>query len=348
LTECRRQRVPEIMISPRTVDFLIPVFNEGASLHGFHARLSEATAGLPYTFRFLYVNDGSSDDSVKVLAELGAADSRVRAINLTRNFGHQAALSAGLDVCNADAVIMMDGDGEHPPSLVPEMLRLFESGYDIVHTQRLDHGRGGFFLKRLTSRGFYWTINRLGETRIAEGSADFRLMSQEAVRALRQLPEYHRFYRGMVQWIGFSSVVLPFVPEERIAGKSKYSLRKMLRLAADGMFSFSLAPLRLGLLLGGVFLLLAGAEIAYVLSFWLRGTNSKLVPGWSSLIVVITVSSGFSMFLTGILGIYVGMIFQEVKRRPLYLVKGWTRDAQPITHEVAKDLAAADHGDARE
>jgi len=151
-----------------------------------------------------------------------------------------------------------------------------------------------------------------------------------------------------VQWIGFSSVVLPFVPEERIAGKSKYSLRKMLRLAADGMFSFSLAPLRLGLLLGGVFLLLAGAEIAYVLSFWLRGTNSKLVPGWSSLIVVITVSSGFSMFLTGILGIYVGMIFQEVKRRPLYLVKGWTRDAQPITHEVAKDLAAADHGDARE
>jgi polyisoprenyl-phosphate glycosyltransferase len=178
------------------------------------------------------------------------------------------------------------------------------------------------------------------------------LMSRDAVKALRQLPEYHRFYRGMVQWIGFSSVVVPFVPEERIAGKSKYSLRKMLRLAADGMFSFSLAPLRLGLLIGGVFLLLAGAEIAYVLSFWLRGTNAKLVPGWSSLIVVITVSSGISMFLTGILGIYVGMIFQEVKRRPLYLVKGWTRDSEriapPIAHDVAKDLATAEHGDAHE
>jgi dolichol-phosphate mannosyltransferase len=337
------------MTSLRTVDFLIPVFNEGASLRGFHTRLSEATAGLQYRFRFLYVNDGSSDNSVAVLAELTAADTRVRAINLTRNFGHQAALSAGLDACNSDAVIMMDGDGEHPPNLVPEMLRLFESGYDIVHTQRLDHGRGGFFLKRLTSRGFYWTINRLGETRIAEGSADFRLMSQEAVTALRQLPEYHRFYRGMVQWIGFSSVVLPFVPEQRIAGKSKYSLRKMLRLAADGMFSFSLAPLRLGLLIGGVFLLLAGAEIAYVLSFWLRGNTTKLVPGWSSLIVVITVSSGFSMFLTGILGIYVGMIFQEVKRRPLYLVKGWTREPvpSPATSEVAKDFAAVDNGDAR-
>ncbi len=334
------------MTSLRTVDFLIPVFNEGASLHGFHARLTEATAGLPCIFRFLYINDGSSDDSIKVLAELSAADARVRAINLTRNFGHQAALSAGLDACDADAVIMMDGDGEHPPSLVPEMLRLFESGYDIVHTRRLDRGRDGFFLKKLTSRGFYWTINRLGETQITEGSADFRLMSHEAVRALRQLPEYHRFYRGMVQWIGFSSVVLPFVPEERIAGKSKYSLRKMLRLAADGMFSFSLAPLRLGLLIGGVFLLLAGAEIAYVLSFWLRGTNSKLVPGWSSLIVVITVSSGISMFLTGILGIYVGMIFQEVKRRPLYLVKGWTRE--PVTHGISKGAAASEHRDARE
>jgi dolichol-phosphate mannosyltransferase len=286
---------------------------------------------------------------VKVLAELSAADPRVRAVNLTRNFGHQAALSAGLDACDADAVIMMDGDGEHPPSLVPEMLRRFESGYDIVHTQREDRGRGGLFLKKLTSRGFYWTINRLGETQIAEGSADFRLMSREAVMALRQLPEYHRFYRGMVQWIGFSSVVLPFVPESRIAGKSKYSLRKMLRLASDGMFSFSLAPLRLGLLLGWIFLLLAGVEIAYVLSFWFRGTSSKLVPGWSSLIVVITVSSAFSMFLTGILGIYVGMIFQEVKRRPLYLVKGWTRDAsrgaQPA-RDAATDLAASEREDA--
>lgn len=323
-----RRRAHKNVTSTRTVDFLIPVFNEGASLRGFHARLSEATAGLAYTFRFLYLNDGSSDDSQEVLAELSAADPRIQPIHLTRNFGHQAALSAGLDMCDADAVVMMDGDGEHPPSLVPEMLRLFESGYDIVHTQRLDAGRGGFFLKTLTSRGFYWTINRLGETRIAEGTADFRLMSRDAVKGLRQLPEYHRFYRGMVQWIGFSSVVLPFVPESRIAGKSKYSLKKMLRLAADGMFSFSLAPLRLGLLIGGVFLLLAGAEIGYVLSFWLRGASARLVPGWSSLIVVITVSSGISMLLIGILGIYVGMIFQEVKRRPLYLVKGWPPDTK--------------------
>src|SRR5260370_41134293 len=156
----------------------------------------------------------------------------------------------------------------------------------------------------------------------------------------------------MGQWIGFSSVVLPFVPEARIAGKSKYTLRKMIRLAADGIFSFSLAPLRLALLIGAGFLLLAGAEIAYVLNFWLRGSTSSLVPGWSSLIVMITVSSAISMFLTGILGIYVGMIFQEVKRRPIYLVKGRTRDSvrgtHPTTPDVSNESAPGDHRDARE
>ena len=337
------------MTSPRTVAVVVPVFNEGESLHGFHSRLTKATEGLPYSFRFLCVNDGSGDNTMDLVADLRATDARVCPINLSRNFGHQATLSAGLDACNADAVVMIDGDGEHPPSLIPEMLQLFESGYDIVHTQRIDRGRGGFFLKNLAGKGFYWTISRLGETQIAEGSADFRLMSRDAVNALRQLPEYHRFYRGMVQWIGFSSVTLPFMPAERIAGKSKNSLRKMLHLAGDGMFSFSLAPLRLGLLIGAILLLLAGAELVYVLSFWFQGDTSSLVPGWSSLIVILTVSSGISMLLIGILGIYIGMIFQEVKRRPVYLVKGWTPSAgrvgRPGSQDVSDFSEAADHED---
>ncbi len=337
------------MTSPRTVDVVVPVFNEGETLQGFHARLAEATAGLPHLFRFLYVNDGSSDNSSEVLAKLSTADARIHPIHLSRNFGHQAALSAGLDGCNADVVIMIDGDGEHPPNLIPEMLRLFESGYDIVQTQRVDRGRGGYLLKNLTSRGFYWAINHLGQTRIVEGSADFRLMSREAVNALRQLREYHRFYRGMVQWIGYKLVILPYVPNDRIAGKSKYSLQKMLRLAADGIFSFSLAPLRLGLLIGAVFLLLAGAEMIYVLSFWLRGATSSLVPGWSSVIVVLTVSSGIAMLLIGILGIYIGMIFEEVKRRPVYLIRGWTPESQPIAQSMGQDASnvpvAPDHRD---
>jgi dolichol-phosphate mannosyltransferase len=304
------------------IDFIIPVFNEGPALERFHAALASVVANLTkYSCRFFYVNDGSSDDTSTVLHRISQSDPRVAPIELSRNFGHQAAISAGLDAFDADAVIMMDGDGEHPPQLVPELLHLYESGYDIVQTQRIDSGRKGFFLKRVTSSMFYGLINRMGETNVVSGAADFRLLSREAANALRSLPEYHRFYRAMVQWIGFRSVIVPYTPAQRIEGRSKYSLRKMMRLAQDGMFSFSQAPLRLGFVIGTGFILLAAAEIIYVLSFWFRGETSRLVPGWSSLMVVLTVSSGTTMFLMGILGFYIGMIFEEVKRRPVYLVR---------------------------
>ena len=306
---------------PMRLDFVIPLYNEGPSLGGFHAALLEALAPLSHELRFLYVDDGSSDDTGKILAALAQADARVAPITLSRNFGHQAALSAGLAAATADAVVMMDGDGEHPPALVPEMLRLYEAGYDVVQTQRLDRGRSGLRFKRASGAAFYWLINRLGETRIAEGAADFRLLSRDAVHALRQLPEYHRFYRGMVEWIGFRSVILPYTPAPRLGGSSKYSLRKMLRLAGDGMFSFSLAPLRLAIVIGLLFLLLLAVEVVYVLSYFVRGEEHALVPGWSSLMLMLTMSSAISMLLLGILGFYVGMIFQEVKRRPVYVVR---------------------------
>jgi dolichol-phosphate mannosyltransferase len=278
------------------IDFIIPVFNEGPALERFHASLISVLANLSkHSFRFFYVNDGSSDNSAEVLGSMASRDPRIFAIELSRNFGHQAAISAGLDAFDADALIMMDGDGEHPPQLVPEMLQLFDSGYDIVQTQRIDTERKGFFLKRITSALFYSLINRMGETNVVSGAADFRLLSRDAAEALRRLPEYHRFYRAMVQWIGFRSVILPYTPAQRIEGRSKYSLRKMLRLAKDGIFSFSQAPLRLGFVVGTVFILLAVAEVIYVLSFWFRGDTSKLVPGWSSLMMVLTVSSGTTM-----------------------------------------------------
>ena len=302
------------------LDFIIPVYNESAGLRAFHTSLLEALASLPYELRFFYVDDGSTDDTGAILSELARADARIQPIALSRNFGHQAALSAGLDAASgADAVLMMDGDGQHPPTLAPEMVRLFEAGYDVVQTQRLD--RGSLRFKRASGAAFYWLINRLGETRIPEGAADFRLLSRDAVNALRQLGEYHRFYRGLVEWIGFRSVILPYTPAPRLAGRSHYSLRKMLRLAGDGLFSFSLAPLRLAIVIGMLFLLLLAVEIVYVLSFWIRGTEHSLVPGWSSLMIMLTMSSGIFMILLGILGFYVGMIFQEVKHRPVYVVR---------------------------
>jgi glycosyltransferase involved in cell wall biosynthesis len=316
----------------KRIDLIVPVYNESGGLASFHNGLRSALSGLPYLFRVLYVNDGSSDETANVLAALAQRDPQVYPIELSRNFGHQAALSAGLDACVADAVIMMDGDGEHPPELIPEMLRLYELGYDIVQTQRIDTGRRGVTVKRITGRAFYWLISRLGETAVLEGAADYRLLSGNAVAALRQMPEYHRFFRGMVSWIGFPSVILPYRPAARLAGKSKYSLKKMLRLAADGMFSFSLAPLRLALVGGCGFLFLAFLEALYVLSFFFRGMQDRLVPGWSSLMIVLLVSSGASMLVMGILGAYIGMIFQEAKRRPVYL--GRAAKPSPVNFEV--------------
>jgi hypothetical protein len=215
----------------------------------------------------------------------------------------------------------MDGDGQHPPSLIPEMLRLHKAGYDVVQTQRLDDVQSGSFFKRATSALFYRLVSFVGEVDLSPGASDFRLLSRPALEALRSLPEYHRFVRGMIAWIGFPNVMLPYKPSARLAGKPKYSLKRMLSLAADGFFSFSLVPLWIGLLLGAVFILLAATELAYTTYVWFGGHREQLVPGWASLVLILTIASAITMVLQGILGIYVGMIFKEVKRRPIYIVK---------------------------
>jgi dolichol-phosphate mannosyltransferase len=215
---------------------------------------------------------------------------------------------------------MMDGDGQHPPELIQEMLRLYQEGFDIVQTQRGDFIRSSNTFKRWTSRAFYRFISRAGEIQLAPGTADFRLISRQVLHALQQMKEYHRFIRGMTSWLGFRTAILPYEAGTRMAGETKYSLRKMVRLAADGLFSFSLVPLRLGIAVGCLFLLLAIAELSYVAVFWLLRDPRELVPGWSSLILMVTLGNGITMVLLGFIGIYVGMIFQEVKRRPIYVI----------------------------
>jgi glycosyltransferase involved in cell wall biosynthesis len=310
-------------VSPQkitTVDLVIPVFNEAGVVEQTHARIASALAGLPYEFHILYVDDGSRDGTDRSLAELARQDPRISPIFLSRNFGHQAAISAGLDAAHSDAVITMDGDGQHPPEMISEMLRLMEQGYDIVQTQRMDEAQPASF-KKWTSGQFYRLINSISGTPILPGAADFRALSRQAVDALKSMPEYHRFLRGMVAWIGYPTVILPYQPAERISGQSKYSLSKMFRLAMDAIFSFSLVPLYIGLSMGGVLLFLAFAEMIYVLSFWVTGRTSNLAPGWSSLMFIILIVGGMLMVLLGFIGVYVGYIFQEVKRRPIYLLK---------------------------
>jgi dolichol-phosphate mannosyltransferase len=248
------------------------------------------------------------------------SNSQVSLIELSRNFGHQTALTAGLDYADGDVVLTMDGDGQHPPELIPTLLKLFERGNEVVLTQRIS-SEGVVPFKKYTSRFFYSFINRISDLDLIPASADFRLLSKNVVHGIRNMREQHRFLRGMVAWMGYSVAIQPFEAPERIAGRSKYSVVKMLRFARDAIFSFSLAPVWFSFFLGSIFILFTILESIYVLSFWLSEKQNLLEPGWSSLMFVILFMGGLIFILLGIIGYYVGLVFQEVKKRPLYFVK---------------------------
>jgi glycosyltransferase involved in cell wall biosynthesis len=304
-----------------TIDIVVPLYNEEQVVVAFHSRLMNVVASLrrEHAVRIYYVNDGSTDGTRAELEKLAAHDVDVTIVELSRNFGHQAALSAGLDMASADIVVTLDGDGQHPPELIAEMVALYRSGYDVVLTQRATADLPRF--KRWTSAAFYYLLSAIADTRIPPGSADYRLLSRQALTALGTMREYHRFLRGMVAWTGYRTVMLPYAEGRRLGGTSKYSPWRMVRLAADATFSFSLIPLRIALVVGMCFLALAGAEAFYVLSFWLTGRQHVLVPGWSSLMFMVLIVGAALMIAVGLVGIYVGYIFQEVKRRPIYLLR---------------------------
>lgn len=303
-----------------SVQLIIPIYNEEGVVEHTHKRIMDAVDGLPYNIGLIYVDDGSRDKTAETLREICRQDARVRLLQLSRNFGHQAALTAGMDAASADIIVTLDGDGQHPPEMIPQMLELVIQGYDVVQTQRIDELQPASF-KKWTSGLFYSLLNILSGTRVLPGAADFRALSWQALKALRSMPEYHRFLRGMVSWIGYKTIILPYHVGRRIGGVSKYSLPKMLRLALDAIFSFSLVPLYIGLAFGGVLFCLAGLEMIYVLSFWIRGDTSSLAPGWSSLMFVILLVGGMLTALLAFIGLYVGYIFQQIKGRPVYLVK---------------------------
>lgn len=303
------------------VDIVIPVFNEAEAIEQTYADICRVVNSLPYRFRFIYVDDGSNDGTVNTLRKLADKDPRISLLQLSRNFGHQAALTAGMDASRGDVMISMDGDGQHPPGMISQMITLIREGFDIVQAQRMDDD-GSLSFKKFTSNLFYWLINKISGTQVLQGAADFRALSRNALDGLRSMKEYHRFLRGMISWMGYNSVILPYHEPARVAGKSKYSIGKMIRLASDAIFSFSLAPLYIGLSTGLMFFVLAVTQLVYVLTLWLTGHTERVVAGWSSLMGVLLIASGIIMILLGFIGVYVGYIFQEVKRRPVYLLKG--------------------------
>ena len=303
------------------VSVIIPVFNEDENIEPLVDALKKVLPA-EIDHELIFVNDGSTDRSIYILRSLSREDRAIRYISFSRNFGHQAALRAGLEAATGDCIVMMDGDFQHPPSFVPALIAEYEKGFDIVATKRLpaEPGSPGSvpLAKRLTSRLFYALANALSDTKIEPGSADFRLLSRRARDSLLSMKEQNLFLRGALPWTGLPSTEITYTPERRRSGESKYTLSKMFSLALDGITSFSVKPLRLTSIAG---LFISGAGFAYALyALIIRLATDRTVEGWTSILISVLIIGGIQLLSLGIIGEYLGKLFMEAKGRPHYIV----------------------------
>jgi dolichol-phosphate mannosyltransferase len=302
------------------VSVVSPVYQEEAGIEEFHRRLTESLEPLSDTlaFEIVYVNDGSTDRSRDLLEKLVAHDDRVRVVDLSRNFGHQVALSAGVDHARGDAVVVIDSDLQDPPEVIPELIQRWRDGFKVVYGVRT-HRAGETRFKLWTSKVYYGLIDRVSEVPLPRQAGDFRLLDRTVVDVLARMPERNRYVRGMVAWAGFAQCAVEYERDPRYAGETKYTLRKMTRLAFDGVTSFSDRPLRLATQLGLVVMAAAFAFAAWVIvgSIVDPGGGNR---GWPSLMAVVALLGGIQLLCIGVLGEYVGRIYRETKGRPLYVV----------------------------
>jgi polyisoprenyl-phosphate glycosyltransferase len=300
-----------------TLSLVLPVFNEEEVLPALLERLRALLERLELPTEVIFVDDGSADRTLALLKDAARADPRLRILSLSRNFGHQPAITAGLDHALGEAVVVMDGDLQDPPEVVLELVARWREGFDVVHARRKRRDRDSAF-KALTARGFYRLFALIVPIPTVQDAGDFRLMSRRVVLAMRGLEETHRFLRGLVSWVGFRQTVVEYDRPERAAGTTKFSVGKMARFAMDGITSFSTVPLRLatyvGLLVGAVSLVVA---VWAAIQHFIRHVT---IQGWTSLIIVISLIAAAQFLLLGIVGSYVGRIYEQVKRRPLYIV----------------------------
>ncbi len=295
---------------------VVPVFNEEENIPELYRRLTAVLPEAAASWEVLFVDDGSRDGSWGLIAQLAREDPHVRGLRFSRNFGHQMAFAAGLDYARGRAVVIMDADLQDPPELIPELVAKHRQGFEVVYAVRAAR-RGETAFKRLTAKVFYRLLARLTAVGIPLDTGDFRLMGPRAVEAFRRLPERHRFTRGLVAWLGFSQTGVSYERAPRFAGQTKYPLRKMLRFAADAITSFSHVPLQLATWLGFLVSALAFLYILVVIALKFAGVSW---PGYTSLMAAILFLGGAQLVMVGLLGEYVGRIYDEVKRRPLYLV----------------------------
>lgn len=296
---------------------IVPVFNESAVIQAFYDRARPALAAIPgVDYELIFVDDGSHDDSYHQLAALAARDPRMRVIKFSRNFGHQVAITAGLDRARGDCIVVIDADLQDPPEVIGEMVQQWRAGYDIVYGVRADRAGEGP-LKLLTASVFYRLLNRITKINIPVDVGDFRLISRRAADELRQLREKDRFVRGLVSWIGFSQTGVNYHREKRYAGETKYPYRKMIKFALDGVTSFSTMPLKIATWMGYGASFLA---FLYLVSVFVQRLLGHTVQGWATIMVALLFLGGVQLICLGIIGEYVGRIFNESKARPLYVI----------------------------
>ena len=312
------------MFSTPFLSIVIPCFNEFGNLNALMARLTAVLTDELSDYEIIFVDDGSSDNTFELITEINSKNKRVCGLALSRNFGHQIALAAGLHHSRGTIVITMDGDLQHPPEIIPELVSMYQQGFDIVNTLRTDTDGVGR-MKKTTSKLFYKILNRLSEIHLDSGAADFRLMSRKAVDAYAQFDEKDRFTRGLIGWMGFSQAVIKYKAESRYAGTSKYTLKRMIHFALDGVTSFSSKPLRIAAY-SGIIVSLVG--LFYALYAIIQHFRGDTIQGWTSLLITVLVLGGVQLLSLGIIGEYISRIFNESKSRPLYFIKNTT----PLSH----------------
>jgi glycosyltransferase involved in cell wall biosynthesis len=302
----------------RRISIVVPVYNEEKVIEIFYQEVLQNIKLLPYDYELIFVDDGSTDATPLILERIINGDPKVRAFVLSKNFGHQFALTCGLDHAGGDVVVTMDGDLQHPPEMLPALIAKWEEGFEIVQTIRINT-EGVSWIKRLTSNLFYKIINLISQIEITEGMSDFRLMDQKVVASFDQFKERTRFIRGIMGLIGYKKAFLEFVAPRRRAGESKFSFQKMLHFALDGITSFSNLPLRISLYMG-----LLAAATSFILTLhilYIKIFTNEAIPGWATLGAGIFFLVGVQFIFFGIIGEYIARIFEEIKQRPLYIIK---------------------------
>jgi len=304
----------------KLISIVAPVFNEEESIGFFYKELSDVLEGLDqYSFEIIFVVDKCSDNTLEILINIAKQDARVIVVGLSRRFGHQMSLVAGIDQCSGDACIMMDSDLEHPPAFIPNILEKYEEGFDIVHTKR-EYVKGVGFFKSITSKIFYKFLNSLSDEKLGENSADFRLISRKVIDVFNsKVREHNQYLRGLFRWVGFNQTEIAFTSGMRQAGDSKYGIGRMIQLGLDGMVSFSKAPLRASIILGIIVALIGAAYGIYNIVMYF--TAASLPQGWTTLVSLVLLIGGLLLFILGIIGLYISAIFDESKNRPLYIIE---------------------------